>query len=101
MNCRDCHARLLGIEEPKGICGRCGAANGPPEVVIQRKVVLRGPFKGEMVVSQVMSPVVEPPVVSQESNVTGNVTKQQRWAKAHADQRREIHRDGQRRRRDT
>ena len=81
-----CGGRLsLGTEIASGTCGHCSRDTrhlrepvvSQPKVVSQevRQVVSHGPDSGEM------------------------ETKEQRWRRTHADQRKAIHRDGQRRRR--
>ena len=81
-----CGGRLsLGTEVASGVCGHCSRGTrhlrepvvSQPKVVSHevRQVVSHGPDSGEM------------------------ETKEQRWRRTHADHRKAIHRDGQRRRR--
>ena len=80
MKCRDCPVQLMVIEEAGGRCGVC-------KLGIKVKA---GP---------VVSPVVSQEPDSVVSPVVSQGTKEQRWRRAHLDQRRAIHAAGQRRRR--
>ncbi len=71
----------------------------------QLDTVVSQPESGSVTAEPVVSPGTSTPVVSQDKVVSPSTprvvspTKQQRWAAAHLEQRRAIHRDGQRRRR--
>ena len=94
MKLCSCRAPLrLDIEVDSGICGECRRRT--EHLVVSQD-------EGSVTPAKVVSPVVsqEPrQVVSHGEDKGFQETKQQRWRRAHADQRREIHRDGQRRRR--
>ena len=86
MKCRDCGGRLLGIQEAQGRCDYCERAL---EVAV--KVALP-PIR-------VVSQSIKEDVVSQPPDSVVSQDRRKRWVVNHPDQRRAIHREGQRRRR--